>query len=170
MNRESRTCVSKSWSLEEATTSAFTERWKSVTSSGRSSINSTITWTSGWLVGDGVGDLLENGRLARARRRDDQSARALADGRDQVDDARLQQVRRGLQVESSRWGQWWSGSRSARPWCNPRKGMSLTLSTVLSCGLLPRCGGWVSPATRQPSRKKLRLMVSGVTKMSLGLG
>ena len=50
MKRESRTCVSKSMSLEEATTSALTERWKSVTSSGRSSISSTSTWTSGWLV------------------------------------------------------------------------------------------------------------------------
>ena len=41
MKRESRTCVSKSMSFEDATTSAFTERWKSVTSSGRSSISST---------------------------------------------------------------------------------------------------------------------------------
>src|SRR2546429_40994 len=39
----------------EATTSPFTVRVISVTSSGRSSIRSTITTTSGWLVGfDGV--------------------------------------------------------------------------------------------------------------------
>ncbi len=49
-------------------------------------------------------------------------------------------------------------------------GMSLTFSTVLSCGLVPRCGGWVTPATWLPSRKKLRRMVSGVTKMSVGFG
>src|ERR1035441_9776819 len=35
MKRDRRTCVSKSWSLDDATTSAFTERWKSVTSTGR---------------------------------------------------------------------------------------------------------------------------------------
>ena len=49
-SRERRTCVSRSWSLDEAITSASTERVKSVTSSGRSSISNTITCTSLWLV------------------------------------------------------------------------------------------------------------------------
>ena len=49
--------------------------------------------------GDGVANLLEDGRLARARRRHDQPARALADGRDEVDDPGFHRVRRGLQLE-----------------------------------------------------------------------
>ena len=53
----------------------------------------------GVIGGDGVGDLLEDGRLARARRGDDQPARAFADGRDQVNDARFQQIGRGFQVD-----------------------------------------------------------------------
>ena len=48
---------------------------------------------------DGVANLLENGGLARARRRDDDAARALADRRDKVNDARLDQVRRGFELE-----------------------------------------------------------------------
>src|SRR5437868_9286356 len=48
--------------------------------------------------------------------------------------------------------------------------MLLTRSTSLSWGLLPRCGGCVGPSTRQPSRRKFFLMVSGVTKISVGLG
>src|ERR1041385_8402739 len=48
--------------------------------------------------------------------------------------------------------------------------MSLTLATSRSCGLVPRCGGWGEPSTRQPSRRKFFLMVSGVTKISLGFG
>jgi hypothetical protein len=55
----------------------------------------------GMVGGDGVGDLLEDGRLARARRRDDQAARAFADGRDQVNDARFEQVGRGFEIDFS---------------------------------------------------------------------
>jgi hypothetical protein len=47
---------------------------------GRSSISSTITCTSGMVGGDGVGDLLEDGGLARARRRHNQPAGALCQG------------------------------------------------------------------------------------------
>jgi hypothetical protein len=72
----------------ELMTSPFTERCMSVTSSGRSSISSTISTTSGWLLGDGVGDVLQEHRLAGARRRDDQRALALPDRHEQVDDAR----------------------------------------------------------------------------------
>ena len=43
------TCLSAGSSNVEATTSAFTLRAMSVTSSGRSSIRSTIMYTSGWL-------------------------------------------------------------------------------------------------------------------------
>src|SRR5581483_2661878 len=43
--------------------------------------------------------LLENGGLARARRRDDQTARALPEGSHEIDDARLEEVRYGLEVE-----------------------------------------------------------------------
>ena len=49
--------------------------------------------------GDGVGDLLENGRLARARRGDDQAAGAFADGRDQINDARFEQIGGGFQID-----------------------------------------------------------------------
>ena len=49
--------------------------------------------------GDGVGDLLENGGLARARRGDDQTAGAFADGRDQVNDPRFDQVGGGFELE-----------------------------------------------------------------------
>jgi hypothetical protein len=41
----------------------------------------------GVVVHDGVGDVLQQHRLAGARRRDDQRALALADGAEQVDDA-----------------------------------------------------------------------------------
>ena len=48
---------------------------------------------------DGVGDLFENGGLARARWCDDQSARAPSDGRDEINHARLKKVRRGFEIE-----------------------------------------------------------------------
>ena len=55
---------------------------------GRSSINSTMTCTSRMVGRDGVGDLFENGGLARARaQRSNRSA--ATDGRDEIDDARL---------------------------------------------------------------------------------
>ena len=99
MKRESRTCVSKSWSFDEATTSALTERWKSVTSSGRSSISRTSAWTSGWFVVMALQICLRMVVLPRARRGHDQAARALADGRDEVNDARLDQIRIGFELE-----------------------------------------------------------------------
>ena len=49
--------------------------------------------------GDGVGNLFENGGLARARRGDNESARAFADGGDQVDDPGFQEVGRCLKVD-----------------------------------------------------------------------
>ena len=48
---------------------------------------------------DRIANLLEDGRLARARRRDDDAARAFADRRDEVNHARLDQVRRGLELK-----------------------------------------------------------------------
>ena len=48
---------------------------------------------------DGIGDLLEDGGFAGARRRDDQSAGAFADGGHHVDDARFDQVGRGLELK-----------------------------------------------------------------------
>ena len=56
----------------------------SVTSSGRSSISSTMSVIFGMVGGDGVGDGLQQHRLAGAGRRDDQAALPLADGREQV--------------------------------------------------------------------------------------
>ena len=47
----------------------------------------------------GIGDLLEDGGFAGARRRDDQSAGAFADGGHHVDDARFDQVGRGLELK-----------------------------------------------------------------------
>ena len=49
-------------------------------------------------------------------------------------------------------------------------GMPLTLMTSLSCGLVPRWGGCSLPSINAPSRMAVRLIVSGVTKMSDGLG
>ena len=49
--------------------------------------------------GDGVADLLENGGLAAARRGDNQPARALANRRDEVNDARFDQIGAGFEVE-----------------------------------------------------------------------
>ena len=49
-------------------------------------------------------------------------------------------------------------------------GMPFTLSTSRNWGLVPRCGGCSGPATNEPSRRKFFLIVSGVTKMSVGLG
>ena len=51
------------------------------------------------ISGDGVANLFEDGRLARARRRDDDAARAFADGRDEINHARLDQVRRGFELK-----------------------------------------------------------------------
>ena len=48
---------------------------------------------------DGVGDLFEDGGLAGARQGDDEAARAFADGRDEVNDPRLDEVGRGFEVE-----------------------------------------------------------------------
>ncbi len=72
----------------EETTSPFTERCMSVTSSGRSSISSTIRKHSGVIRRDGMRDVLQQHRLAGARWRYDQRALALADRRHDVDDAR----------------------------------------------------------------------------------
>ena len=81
-------------------TSPFTLRCMSVTSSGRSSISSTIRNTSGWLSVIARGDVLEHHRLADARRRDDQRALALALRRDDVDHPRrLVLDRRIVRVE-----------------------------------------------------------------------
>ena len=119
--------------------------------------------------GDGVANLLEDGRLARARRRDDQAARALADGRDEVNDARLDQVRCGFQLE-------FLNRVNARQVLEA-DGLGIILERHvvdlvhgLELGLVPRCGGCVGPSMRLPSRRKLRRMVSGVTKMSRRLG
>ena len=49
--------------------------------------------------GHGVGDLLEDGRLTGTRRCHDQATGALADWRDEIDDPRLEHVRRGLELE-----------------------------------------------------------------------
>ena len=49
--------------------------------------------------GDGVADLLEDSRFSRARRSDDDAARAFADGRDEVNHACLNQVRRGFELK-----------------------------------------------------------------------
>ncbi len=53
----------------------------------------------GMVRGDGVADLLENGGLAAAGRGDNQPARALANRRDEVNDARFEQVGSGFEVE-----------------------------------------------------------------------
>ena len=53
----------------------------------------------GVVGGDGVGDVLQQHRLAGARRRDDQAALALADGRQQVHDAAGVVVARGFELE-----------------------------------------------------------------------
>ena len=83
----------------ELITSPLTVRCMSVTSSGRSSISSTISVISGMVGGDGVGDVLQQHRLAGARRRHDQAALALADGRQQVEHARRDVVLDGLQPD-----------------------------------------------------------------------
>ena len=52
------------------------------------------------MVGDAVGDVLQQHRLAGARRRDDQAALPLADRHHQVHDARRQVVGRGLELDA----------------------------------------------------------------------
>ena len=49
--------------------------------------------------GDGVANLLENGGLAGAGRRHDQTARAFADGCDEVNHPGFEQVRRGFELK-----------------------------------------------------------------------
>ena len=46
-----------------------------------------MRWTSGWCLAMALPEVLEQRRLARLGRRDDEPALAAADGRDQVDDA-----------------------------------------------------------------------------------
>ena len=55
----------------------------------------------GMVAQDAVGDLLQQDRLAGARRGDDQAALALADGRDHVEDAHVDFLRLGLQDQSA---------------------------------------------------------------------
>ena len=82
-----RMCASACWSADEASTSAGTARRKCVTSSGRSSMSSRMRWTSGWCLAIATPEVLEQRRLARLGRRDDEAALAAPDGRDQVDHA-----------------------------------------------------------------------------------
>src|SRR5450830_363075 len=93
------TWCSLGWSKVLDTTVPITERCMSVTSSGRSSTSSTKRSTSG-LLADGVGQLLEDRGLAGLRRRDDQAALALADGAQQVHDARGRVVLLGLEAQA----------------------------------------------------------------------
>jgi hypothetical protein len=58
-----------------------------VTSSGRSSTRSRISFAKGAVRGDRVGDVLQEDRLARPRRRDDQAALAEPDRGQDVDRA-----------------------------------------------------------------------------------
>ena len=67
----------------------MTVRSISVTSSGRSSIEQHDDVAFGMIAQNAVGDLLQEDGLAGARRGDDQAALALADRRDQVDDAHV---------------------------------------------------------------------------------
>ena len=69
----------------EEITSPFTVRCMSVTSSGRSSISSTIRIAFGMIGRDRLGDVLQDHGLAGARRRGDQRALAHALRRDDVD-------------------------------------------------------------------------------------
>ena len=55
----------------------------------------------GMVLGDAVGDVLQQHRLAGARRRDDQAALTLADGHHQVEDAGRQVVAFGLERDAS---------------------------------------------------------------------
>ena len=71
--------VSRSELLTRSTSPLDACRRISVTSSGRSSTSSTIRCISGWFFDDGLGDVLQQDRLAGARRGDDQAALALAD-------------------------------------------------------------------------------------------
>ena len=89
----------------EEMTSPFTERCMSVTSSGRSSISSTIRNTSGWLSVIALAMFCSSTVLPVARRGDDQRALALALRRDDVDharrlvlDRRIERVERQLLV------------------------------------------------------------------------
>ena len=87
----------------ELMTSPFTERCMSVTSSGRSSMSSTMSVTSGWFVVMELAMLLQQHRLAGARRGHDQAALALADGRQQIHDAAGVVVACTVSSFSARW-------------------------------------------------------------------
>ena len=50
----------------------------------------------GMILGHRLGDVLKQNGLAGARRRDDQAALSLADGREQIHDARGESVRGGF--------------------------------------------------------------------------
>ena len=58
----------------------------------------------GVVLADRVGDLLQQHRLAGARRGDDQHALAVADRRDQVDDPHVQVLGVGLERDAGGWG------------------------------------------------------------------
>jgi hypothetical protein len=71
----------------------------SVTSSGRSSMSSTIRWHVLMILDDRVRDLLEDGGLTGLRRRDDQTALSHADRRHEIDDAHREVALFVLQVQ-----------------------------------------------------------------------
>ena len=81
-------------------TSPRTERCMSVTSSGPLVDEQHDEVHLGVVRGDAVGDVLQQHRLAGARRRDDQAALALADRRHQVEDAGRQVVAVGLERDA----------------------------------------------------------------------
>ncbi len=88
-------------SAEEAMTSPRTLRRKSVISSGRSSISSTMTVTSGSLTDDRVRHALQERRLAGLGRRHDQAA--LARGRWAPAGPSRGRTSRPASVSSCRW-------------------------------------------------------------------
>ena len=114
--------------FEDATTSAFTERWKSVHFLGPL-INQQHHRNElpGWFVVMALPDLLEDGGFARARRGDDDAARAFADGRDEVNHARLDQVRRRFQIKFFNRVNRGQVLKAHRLGGIPGNGMSLTL-------------------------------------------
>jgi hypothetical protein len=132
-------------------------------------MSSTIAWTSGWFVVMALQICLRMVVLPRARRGDDQPARAFANRRDEVNHARFEQVGSGFEVELF--------NRVNRGEVFKADGLGVFLKrhvVDLVDGLELRAGAAMrrlrGPATWLPSRKKLRRMVSGVTKMSVGLG
>ena len=111
----------------------------------------------GMVLDQAQGDLLQQDRLAGPRRRDDQAALALADRRDQVDDAHGQFVGGGFQEQPAVGVQRRQVFEGGRRDAFLAGRLPLTRSTCIRAKLsCPSTGRRIGPSTTRPVRRPRR--------------